>query len=154
MITKKNTIIPCFAAAFIVAIGCGPTSENNTVATPAPAPTSAAPAPAAAVIDAATTATEAVKQVAGQAQAVAAAATDKIRELIDSAKKLGGENKWEEALKLLQQAKGMQLSAEQKSMVDGLVSQFQQQMAKAALQKAGDKAGEAVGKSLEGLIKK
>lgn len=134
------------------AVGCGPKPEpSSSASTP---PGSSTGTPAAGLAEAASKAAETVQQVAGQAQAAAAVAGDKVRELVDSAKKLAGDNKWEEAMKLLQDAKALQLTPEQRSMIDGLIAQFKEQMSKAALQQAKDKAGAEVGKSLDGLLKK
>jgi hypothetical protein len=132
--------------------GCDPRPEpGSSTSTP---PGSSTGTPAAGLAEAASKAAETVQQVAGQAQAAAAVAADKVRELVDSAKKLAGDNKWEEALKLLQDAKALQLTPERRSMIDGLVAQFKEQMSKAALQQARDKAGAEIGKSLDGLLKK
>jgi hypothetical protein len=148
-------LTPVACAFLLAATGC---SNKEEAVTNQPVPTQAAGDAAADTAQkaAATTQrqTEVVKEKAGEAaadlqakvDAAAAKANDgngKVQNLIEQAKKLVGENKWTEALAILntlasQQAAGQSLSAGQQKVVDGLKEQIQKAL---AAKTANDAAG-------------
>ena len=95
-------------------------------------------------------ATKTASQLKDQTQTAIAAANEKVQGLIDTAKKLIADTKWQQALDTLQQVGSYKLSPEQQTLVDALKKQVQERLAKAATQKA---VGDA-SKSLDGLLKK
>jgi hypothetical protein len=150
-------------AVLILAIGCSkeepPAGETPKAMNPAPsgaqkaaaeaapaAPAPAEPAPPAA----ATIAVPAVPAAATQAMTEAAAAPSEMsaqaQGLIDKAKGLVSNEKYQEALNSLQQLTNMKLTPEQQKMVDDLKAQIQTALAKAA----GTNAASALGNILGG----
>lgn len=168
---KTKTIAPILiiVTALACTSGCGSKKESAPPSVPEAAKSSAAPtadaqkAVTAAAADAqkamATTVTEAQKAVepvkaAAQTavadatkttQSTAAAATAKAQEIIDKAKALVADNKFQEGLTALNSLAGMTLTPDQQKMVDDL---------KATIQKAlSSNAAKAVGNILGGGTK-
>ena len=94
-------------------------------------------------------ATEVQKQAETAKPAVqeptASAAAD-TQSLIDKAKSLIADNKYTEAMDLLKKLSSMQLTPEQKKMVDDLMAQVQKAMAGAAASEATKSVGGLLGK--------
>jgi ElaB/YqjD/DUF883 family membrane-anchored ribosome-binding protein len=98
-------------------------------------------------VEAAKTAGEkAVADVSKQVQETTAAASAKIQGLIDKAKNLIAENKYQDASAVIQELTGYKLTPEQQKLVDGLKEQIQ----KALASKAATDGASAVG----GLVPK
>jgi len=92
--------------------------------------------------------TKAVNEVTEKAKEVAAPASAKAQELIDAAKKLVNEGKFQEALAKLKDIGSEKLSVQQQSLVDGLKAQIEKALG--ASSKAATDATGAAG----GLFKK
>ena len=150
-------------AALFLASGCSkeqpPPGETPKAMNPPPseaqkAPAESAPAPAAPAEPtpppAATIAVPAVPAAATQAVTEAAAApsatTALAQGLIDKAKGLVTDQKYQEALNVVQQLSSQKLTAEQQTLVDGLKAQIQAALTKAA----GTNAASALGNILGG----
>ncbi len=142
-------------AALFLASGCSkeqpPPSETPKAATPPATETQpVAEAAKAAVEQVKTTATataeQATKAVTTEAAAAAAGANIQIQSLIDKAKSLVADQKYQDALNSLQQLSSFKLSDEQQKLVDGLKAQIQAALAKAA----GSNAASAIGNILGG----
>jgi hypothetical protein len=150
---KQNLIsLGLVCVALIVTSGCGKKDESTAVT-----PSGATPAAAGTVEKAVANAqaqTEVVKQQAQNlitnAQAQAGAVTAQAQGMIDQAKKLLGDNKWSEALAMLNKVSGQSLSPDQQSVVQTLQNQAQKAVEAAAAKSATDAAANAVG----GLLKK
>lgn len=98
-------------------------------------------------VEAAKTAGEkAVADVSKQVQDTTAAASAKAQGLIDKARSLIAENKYQEASAVIQELSGHKLTAEQQKLVDGLKEQLQ----KALAGKAATDGASAVGNILGG----
>ncbi len=69
------------------------------------------------------------KEVAEKAKEITAAGSSKVQELIDSAKSLAGEGKFQDALAKLKALGGENLSVEQKNFVEGLRAQIDKALA-------------------------
>ena len=95
---------------------------------------------------AAAAAQSAVDQAASQANATAAASTSQTQALIEKAKGLVTNEKYKDALAVVQQLASVKLTPEQQTLVDGLKTQIQTALAKSA---AGD-AASALGNILGG----
>jgi hypothetical protein len=142
-------------AALLLTSGCGKEQppSGETPQAPSPAASEAQPmaeAAKAAAEQVKTTATAAAEQTAktvtSQAQTAVAAANTQIQGLIDKAKGLLAEQKYQDALNTLQQLTTFKLSDEQQKLVDGLKAQIQTAMAKAT----GTNAASALGNILGG----
>jgi outer membrane PBP1 activator LpoA protein len=92
---------------------------------------------------------QAATEMEKSAETVAPAAQE-AQSLIDKAKSLIADNKYSEAMDVLKRLSSMELTAEQKKMVDDLMAQVQKAMAGAAASEASDKAKDAVGGMLGG----
>jgi vacuolar-type H+-ATPase subunit H len=148
---KIKTLVPAITlgAVLVWAAGCGKKEEP----TPPPKaqetqkPTGAAVGEAQKAAETAkTTAETAVESAKATAAGAAEAAKAKAQEIIDKAKSLVGENKYQDALNALQGLAGMSLTDEQQKIVDGLKKQIQDALAK----KAAGEATSAVGNILGG----
>lgn len=142
----QMTMFVAITGGLMLAIGCSKKEEA-----PAPPPPSAA-APANAIQKAADTAkaqTEVVKdaaaEVAATTQGQAEAASSKVRDLTEQARKLLGENKPSDALSLLNQLTALKLTPEQQALVQSLKEQAQKAIEAALKTKASDEATKAVG---------
>ena len=80
----------------------------------------------------------------------AASSTSTTQSMIDKAKSLIADNKYSEAMDLLKRLSSMQLTPEQRKLVDDLMAQVQQAMPGAAAAEATQKAKNAVGGMLGG----
>jgi len=87
----------------------------------------------------------AVQTQAGAAQSQVATAAAQAQGLIDQARKCLGENKWSEALAVLNQLANQTLTTDQQALVQGLKEQAQKASEAAAKAKATDEAAKAVG---------
>lgn len=138
----KMIIVAGMACAALVLSGCK--KDESVSDTQAPKSSDTAP------VDAkATTATGAVAAAAtdavNQAQGQVNAAQQDAQGLIDKAKNLVAENKYQDALASLNQLAGAKLSTEQQQMVDGLKTQIQAALAKATSGNAASALGNALG---------
>lgn len=115
---------------------------QKAVQAPPAAPEPAQPAPA-------TPAAQAVQTAAAQgvASAAAAAATTntQVQALIDKAKGLVTDQKYQEALNVVQQLSNVQLTPEQQKLVDGLKAQIQAALAKTTATGAASALGNVLG---------
>jgi outer membrane PBP1 activator LpoA protein len=80
------------------------------------------------------------------AQDAAASATSNAQSMIDKAKALIADNKYSEAMDLLKKLSSMQLTPEQKQLVNDLMAQVQKAMAGAAASDATKSVGGLLGK--------
>jgi hypothetical protein len=119
-------------------------------ATPPAPPTAAATAPTAPPSTAAT-ALQAVTSASGQTSAVAAMASSLsttnslVEGLINNAKGLVTNQKYQDALNVVQQLSSLKLTPEQQAVVDGLKTQIQTALAKAAGADAASALGNVLG---------
>jgi hypothetical protein len=99
---------------------------------------------------AATEMQKSAETAAPAAQEAATAATSEAQSMIDKAKALVADSKYSEAMDLLKKLSSMQLTPEQKQLVDDLTAQVQKAMAGAAASSATQKAQDAAGGMLGG----
>ena len=141
-------------AALLLASGCSkqepPSGETPKAMPPTASDTLKAPEPAKAAVEqaqpaVAAAAEQAVKAVVSETNAAAAPASQ-IEGLIYNAKGLVANQQYQDALNVVQQLSGMKLTAEQQKLVDGLKTQVQAALAKAA----GADAASALGNPLGG----
>jgi len=96
---------------------------------------------------------QALKQAAAQPAADKpsdpATGTSKVQAIVDSAKTLAGEKKWDQVLQVLAQLAGDKLSPAQQTVVDGLKSDAQKQLQADLAKKATSDAGGALGGLLD-----
>ncbi len=116
----------------------------------APAPSTAeSPQASGGLAAQATNAVEAVKATATavteQAASQVKAAEEQAQTLIDRAKSLVAENKYQDALHSLGQLSSFKLTADQQKVVDGLKAQIQAALAKASTSSAASALGGALG---------
>ena len=114
-------------------------SSTPPQAPEAPKPAAEAPKPAAEVQKQADTAQSA-------AQTADTSASSDAQSMIDTAKSLIADNKYSEAMDLLKRLSSMQLTPEQKKLVDDLMAQAQKAMAGAAASDATKSVGGLLGK--------
>jgi hypothetical protein len=125
MKSQLTSLLLAFATASFFAVGCG---KQETKAPAAPATTATD-----------TKTMEQVKQAAGQ---ISADLTKQTQVVIDKAKALIGDKKYQEALTSLQQIAVSKITPGQKKVVDDLIAQAQKLMAS------------DMGKAVQGAIKK
>ena len=152
MSKTKITAVYTALLAIGMSAGCGKTETAAPSADGAQKATPASSITAETVTKSVETAATAVKETsqkavetAQKAVETATAVTSQVQGMIDNAKKLLGENKYDEALQLLNKLAGEKLTGEQKSLVDSLKEQAQKMIQAAATKKATDEATKAVG---------
>ncbi len=138
-------------AALVALCGCSKEQPATDTQTPT-ANQGQAPAAAQAVETATTAAGQAVEaakstaaQLTNQAATAVQAATQQAQTLIDKAKGLLADNKYQEALASLGQLKNLQLTAEQQKLVDDLKAKIQAALTKAATTDPASALGGALG---------
>jgi hypothetical protein len=137
--TQKPAAEPAQPAAAASQPASAATSEaQKAVESPKAAAEQAQPAVAAAI-------GEALKTAASQTNAVAAAASSQVQGLIDKAKGLVTDQKYQDALNVIQQLSSLQLTPEQQKLVDGLKAQIQTALAKATATDAASALGNVLG---------
>lgn len=100
---------------------------------------------AAEAVKAADTAKSTVKQATDEAAAQASAAQQQAQGVIDKAKNLVNDQKYQEALSSLAQLANLKLTPEQQKLVDDLKAQIQSALAKAKAADASSALGGALG---------
>ena len=166
---KHAVLVVTVAAVLALANGCGkeapPTGETpKATAEPVPAAEAvkavteatseaqkAVEAPKAAAEQAAAAAAEAAQAAATQAVAAATAAaapaamSAQVQGLIDQAKGLVTNQKYQEALTVVQELSNLKLTPEQQKLVDGLKAQIQTALTKAATTDPASAVGNVLG---------
>ena len=150
----KHAILGVTAcAALVLAGGCSkeepPTGETPKATAEPASGADAVKAATEAASEAASGAQKAAQAAATQAVVeaadAAAAATAQTQALIDKAKGLVTDQKYQEALGVVQQLTSLKLTPEQQKLVDGLKAQIQAGLAKATAPDAASAAGNVLG---------
>jgi hypothetical protein len=118
---------------------------SQTVATPAPTAPAPAPSMTPDAAKAAEPATTTMPAVTNQAAVQTQPAEQQAQGIIDRAKSLIADNKYQDALGSLSQLKDLQLTAEQQKLVDDLKTKIQEALAKATTGDAASALGGALG---------
>jgi hypothetical protein len=129
---------PAPAAAVSQAASAAASEAQKAVESPKAAADHAQPTVAAAT-------EQAVKAAVSQTNTVAAASSTQVQGLIDKAKGLVTDEKYQDALKVVQQLSSLKLTPEQQTLVDGLKSQIQTALAKATGADAASALGNVLG---------
>jgi hypothetical protein len=150
-------------AALLLAAGCSkqePPAGETPKPAEAPKPAAEAASAAAAVSQAAASvvtqaqqtaasvaaaAQQAVSAATNQAAAAGAEATSQVQTLIEKAKGLVTDEKYKDALTVVQQLASAKLTPEQRTLVDGLKAQIQTALAKSTTSDAASALGNALG---------
>jgi len=150
-------------AALLLAAGCSkqePPAGETAKPAEAPKPAAEAASAAAAVSQAAASvvtqaqqtaanvaaeAQQAVSAATNQAAAAVADSTSQVQTLIEKAKGLVTDEKYKDALTVVQQLASAKLTPEQRTLVDGLKAQIQTALAKSTTSDAASALGNALG---------
>jgi hypothetical protein len=138
IISAIAAIVVC--AAVVMVSGCK--KEEPAPGAQAPKPGDGAASEAAKPADAAKAAAQ---QVTDQATSQAKAAQDQAQGLIDQAKALVTDKKYQDAANILGQLANLKLTPEQQKLVDDLKAQVQTALAKGAASEASSALGGALG---------
>lgn len=138
---KTRIFLAALAVSGVVLAGCSKQEPPPATESGSKAAESAATDLSKTVEAAKTAGEKAVADVSKQVQDTTAAATAKVQGLIDKAKSLVVENKWQDASAVIQELAGYKLTPEQQKLVDGLKEQIQ----KALASKAATDGASAVG---------
>ena len=144
---KKIQILALVAVVALIATGC---KKETPVEKAVSETKEAAGSVADAAKNLAGNAADAVKEAAGKAkeagEKAVAAATDKAQELIDKAKSLVSEGKYQDALTSLNGLSSLSLSESQQKAVDSLKSQIQEAISKKTLTDGANAVGDMLKK--------
>ena len=120
--------------------------ESQPAAQSTPAPAAETPKPATEAQPAAADVQKQAAAVQSATQQAASSASESADSLIDKAKSLMGDSKYSEAMDLLKRLSSMELTPEQKKLVDDLMAQAQKALAGTAASDAAKSVGGLLGK--------